>query len=119
MCRFRYARQKEFSVKHRLTCSSWMNDTFNISKQERLQLLCLIAQAGAERDFDRQGNLVMLSPISAIAGIRKMNRMMGDNASQQIVEAVPEPETRSEEGIRENIKRLNHECEELTSVNLL
>ena len=93
------------------------NDTFNISREERIKLLWSIAQAGAERVYDRQGNMIMMNPVASISAIREINLMMGDNPSTQI-EVIAEPDRRSESEIRQNVRRLITEFNKVATLSL-
>lgn len=92
------------------------NDTFNISREERIKLLWSIAQAGAERGYDRQGNKIMMNPAAAISAVREINLMMGDNAPDK-VEVSLMPDNRTESEIIQSIRQLTHEAEALTGLN--
>jgi hypothetical protein len=90
------------------------NDTFTISKADRIQVLWDIAQKCTQEGFDREGNRIMVNPSAAIAAIREINLMTGAHAPEQKEMTVVQ-EKRSEAEIRQSIIELQQEAQLLLS----
>ena len=90
---------------------------FRISKSERLELLWRIAEGGAERITDKEGNMIMAAPAVSVSAIRTINDMLPGSLAPKEVEVTHKVDTRSETEIRANIARLNSEYASLIAID--
>ena len=95
----------------------FMNKQFNVAKEDRLELLWMIAQGGAERITDKEGNMVFMNPAVSVSAIRTINEMLPGSLAPKEVEITHKQDTRSEQEIRENIARLNEEYQSLIAID--
>ena len=89
------------------------NNTFNLSRTDRLRLLWSIAQAGSNNKYDARGNQVMMNPQSSVNALREYNLMMGDNAPTEVQIAVTTVDTRTEPEVHADIQKLIIEVKNL------
>ena len=90
---------------------------FRVSKSERLELLWRIAEGGAERITDKEGNMIMSAPAVSVSAIRTINDMVPGSLAPKEVEVTHKVDSRTEEEIRANITRLNKEYQSLIAID--
>ena len=89
---------------------------FDVSKEDRVQLLWKIAQEGVEKTYDKEGNQVMASPATSVSAVRAINEMLPGSLAPKEVELTIQNDTRSEEEIRNNIAKLTKEYNSLVAI---
>ena len=90
---------------------------FNVSKEDRLELLWMIAQGGAERITDKEGNMVFMNPAVSVAAVRTINEMLPGSLAPKEIEITHKQDNRSEQEIRDNIAKLNAEYQSLVAID--
>lgn len=90
---------------------------FNVSKEDRMELLWLIAQGGAERITDKEGNMVFMNPAVSVSAIRTINEMLPGSLAPKEVEITHKQDIRTEQEIRESIAKLNKEYQSLVAID--
>ena len=99
-----------------IRASKYKNASFNSTKDSRLSFLWDVAQAGAERIYDKEGNHVMMNGAVAVSAVRAMNDMIAGSYAPKEVEITHTSDTRTESEIRANIKRLTAEYNNLAVI---
>ena len=87
-----------------------------VSKEMKAELLWEVAQACAERGFDKMGNSILVNPQATIQAIRELNLMVGHHAPT-ITEQKVEVTHRSEEEVRARIAELTQQYKELVAID--
>jgi len=82
---------------------------FDVSKDDRMELLWNIAQGGAERIIDKEGNAVFMNPGVSVSAIRTLNEMIPGSVAPTQVEITHKRETRTEAEVMQDIKSLQAE----------
>ncbi|RKZ99017.1 MAG: hypothetical protein DRQ42_08375 [Gammaproteobacteria bacterium] len=90
---------------------------FDVSKADRMELLWIIAQGGAERITDKEGNMVFMNPAVSVSAIRTINEMLPGSLAPKEVEITHKVDNRSEQEIRDNIAKLNAEYQSLVAID--
>jgi len=89
---------------------------FTKSKEARLEFLWKVAENGASLIYDKEGNEIMMSPAVSVAAVRAMNDMIEGSYAPKEITHKHTTETRSEQEIRDNIKKLNAEYAQLAVI---
>lgn len=79
---------------------------FDVTKDDRMELLWSIAQGGAERIIDKEGNAVFMNPGVSVSAIRTLNEMIPGSIAPTQVEITHKRETRTEAEVMNDIKSL-------------
>ena len=86
------------------------------TKTERIELLWQIAQDGASKIYDKEGNEVMMAPATSVSAIRSINEMVSGSLAPKEVEVTVKDDTRTEAEIRANILKLTAEYNSLAVI---
>ncbi len=86
---------------------------FDVSKDDRMELLWEIAQGGAERIIDKEGNAVFMNPAVSVSAIRTLNEMIPGSIAPTQVEVTHKRETRNEAQVLADIRALQSEINDL------
>jgi len=89
---------------------------YEVSKSKRLQFLWRLAEGGAERIYDREGNHVMANPAVSISAVRAINDMTTGSYAPKEVEVTVKDDTRTEAEIRANITKLTEQYNSLAVI---
>ena len=87
-----------------------------VTKTERIELLWQIAQDGASKIYDKEGNEVMMAPATSVSAIRSINEMISGSLAPKEVEVTVKNDTRTESEIRANILKLTAEYNSLAVI---
>lgn len=101
-------------LKHRTNIAAEVDvKRFDVSKDDRMELLWSIAQGGAERIIDKEGNAIFMNPAVSVSAIRTLNEMIPGSIAPTQVEVTHKRETRTELEVMQDIKSLQAEINSL------
>ncbi len=90
---------------------------FKVPKEARLELLWRIAEGGAERITDKEGNMVFMNPAVSVSAIRTINEMLPGSLAPKEVEITHKQDTRTEDEIKASIAKLQEEYQQLVAID--
>lgn len=101
-------------LKHRTNLAAEVDvKRFDVSKDDRMELLWSIAQGGAERIIDKEGNAIFMNPAVSVSAIRTLNEMIPGSVAPTQVEITHKRETRTELEVMQDIRTLQAEINSL------
>ena len=94
-----------------------VDNTFQCTRDERLQLLWKVANDSAKLIYDKEGNEVLMNGAVSVSAVRAMNDMIdGSYATKETNVNIKIEDKRTEKEISDNIRKLTEQFSNMTTL---